>query len=75
MPSQREKPKVGFYNFHAALLHKHYNNPKAHAGIERIFWPYNEASKYVCKKYIKVFSSSQEISYCIWKGPYIHESP
>jgi hypothetical protein len=38
MPSQREKPKVGFYNFHAALLHKHYNNPKAHAGIKRIFF-------------------------------------
>jgi hypothetical protein len=34
MASWQEKPKVGFYNFHAALLHKHYKNHKAHAGIE-----------------------------------------
>jgi hypothetical protein len=45
MASQGEKPKVGFYNFHGALLHKHYKNHKAHAGIERIFLPYNEPSK------------------------------
>jgi len=45
MGSQQEKPKVGFYNFHAALIHKHYKNRKAHAGFEPIFLPYNEASK------------------------------